>query len=57
VGPGCRREREKSGLGRLGAGWADWLPGCGLVGLLASSFILFSSVFLFSFVPKFCFEF
>jgi hypothetical protein len=42
-----KREREKSGLGWLGAGWADWLPGCSPVGLLASFFYFFPSAFLF----------
>jgi hypothetical protein len=50
------REGEKSGLGRLGAIWAGWSPGCGPVGLLASFFYFFF-LLSFSFVLNFCLEF
>jgi hypothetical protein len=48
------RGGERVGLGRLGAGWADWLPGFGPVGLLTSFFFLLLS---FSFILDFCLEF
>jgi hypothetical protein len=56
-GSGLSERGRGVGLGRLGAGWAGWSPGVGPVGLLASSFIIFSSAFLFSFILNFCFEF
>jgi hypothetical protein len=51
------REGERCGLGRLGAVWAGWPPGCGPVGLLASFLLFFFLLLFFSFVLNFCFEF